>query len=173
MNPKLKMMCELYDRSDGNINIDVLLKVCFISSEEIFTILPRHQCNEFGYLLLKEYIKYITNIRIEEFCNECLTEIEKLINNIPIRCDIYSFTLECFNIFSRNNSFECKILKSFVFILNAFRDEKPYCEYYREYYYDYRFYINNAFKYLKNDPDINHRNKILSILINIIKKYKE
>lgn len=51
-HPKLKILCDLYDKSNGNIDIDLLLKVCFFNN--LYDVLIS--------LSTKQWNKYLTTV---------------------------------------------------------------------------------------------------------------
>lgn len=149
MNERLKILCELYNRSDENVKVDSLLKVCFLRDfDEALYLISKKQCVKFCYLCASFYVdsyyKYI-----DEKSKETLRLIEIWINNPT---DI-----------NRTNAFCNERCKNILIDYAAF-SLGQYC-----YIYTNRLY--NECLYLARYGDIEqYRYKILGFLVQSLKE---
>lgn len=80
MNPKLKMLCDLYKRIDKNVDINSLLKVCFFNSlEDIIRLCSKKQCLKFSYLCAKSIFHLCDNDLYKEKAKNILRNAESLL----------------------------------------------------------------------------------------------
>lgn len=157
MDKKLKMLCNLYDRANGNIDADVLFKVCFLENlMEILEFISSYKRIKFMYLCAESvrHILLLDNRRLE-----CLNVIKKIIEG------------------KRVTNYECSEL-------SLFKYENRYsidllireAEFYRTGNFVSSFYVNNfvdccVLFISKNKEEQKRKN--LNILIQVLKEDDE
>lgn len=81
LHPKLKMLCNLYEKSNENIDINALLKVCFFNNlGEVLELCSLRQCVGFSYLCAKHTFN-LNDEKLKEKAEEYLNLIEKWLEN--------------------------------------------------------------------------------------------
>lgn len=144
MNPKLKMLCELYDKINGDVNVDALLKICFLKNiREVLHLLSHRQLVKFYYLCAEDihiYNEYYRLVLVNDWLNNKGNFI-KLWNT--------------FHTLNSNDYYSICILSAIEEILKIKYDLLS----------SYRF---DFYNYLDENKDRN--NKFLSFLIKAIKE---
>ena len=159
MNPKLKMLCDLYEKANGDINPDALMKVCFFNDvKDILRLCSNRQCVKFAYLCAKSVFHLIEDENLDEYPNKCLELVDKWLNN-PDSVSKQELKTSTFNI---TNNIYCS-----PFTINAI-----VCAVYTIYCFPYTISAENAdcFSVVASDNKQEQERKNLGFLVQVLKE---
>lgn len=78
---QLKILCKLYDKSDENINVDALLKVCFFKNvSDVLELCSHHKQIRFCYLCVELISNLFDNCKFKFTCEKFLSDIKMYLN---------------------------------------------------------------------------------------------
>lgn len=83
LEAKFKMLCYLYDKSDENVSINTLLKVCFLDIDDLLTMCDKYQQVRLSYLCIQSIYNSI------DYCILKNTSIKEYLNKVEewLKCD--------------------------------------------------------------------------------------